>query len=362
MIATELQGTNQFGNEVKAKMHKRNGTTGPVVFNEPLYEWITVFIPALNNTFGSEMAQDFSFGGTPVGVHNGLDSVFWTATNISGNKFSFNSAEQFNTGAASIKANRPAVNNVMQMDNGSDIDLSNYVALTLYIFVLNNWASGDSYQLYGWDTATGTQVGDAVFLEDLFNESEFNEWHKIAIPLERMSLEEATVDAFRIECISTQNQSPVFYIDDFQIEETGNTQTFSLEANEGFLLEINKVIFSIVDGLDTRLADASTLNLSYNKFMALNELDTGLLIQNVKNGEIQFGGVFKTVGSFIKSGYELKNVISDGTNTCITLESDLGTPVVVDSRTNDSLNFALSDDLSGLETMSVLYKGRAREL
>ena len=360
MIATGLRGTDQFGNEANAKLHKRNHSTGLITYTDTLHEWVPVFIPAINNTYGTEMAQDFSFGGTPVPVHDGIDSVLWTGTNETGNKFTFNSTDQAHSGSNSIKANKPAVNNVMQLDNGSGIDMSNYTALTMYIYVSSNWSGGDSMSIYGWDTGTGLQVGDAVFLEDYFNESDFNTWHKIVIPLGDIAVTASTLDAIRIECVSTLGQSPIFYIDDVQIEETGNTQTFSLAAGEGSMIEVNQISFAIVAALDTTLLNATMPNISYNQFLGLPALDNGLLFQSIKNGQVQFGGGAKTVGQLIKGGSTLKNVICDGTNTCITLESDFGSPTIVDARTNDSLNFILSDDLSGLISMSVLYKGRAR--
>ena len=359
MIPIGIQGVNQFGSKANADLHKHNGNTGLVVYSEPLHEWVPVFIPASNDNFGIEMAQDFSFGGTPVDIHDGTDSVAWTGSNISGNKFIFDSTDQAYAGTKSIKANKPAVSNIIQFDN-STINMANYVALSMRIFVASNWGQNDSYELYGWDTGTGTQVGTGVFLEDLFNETEFSKWHKIVIPLDSMGLAASTVDAFRIECVSTGGQSATFYMDEFQIEETGNTQVFSLKPGKDSMIEVNSITFSIVAALDTRMADATTLNLSYNQFLGLPALDNGLLLLSTSNGVVTFGGTARTIGDLIKGGATLKNVISDGTNTCITLESDFGSPTILDARTNDSLDFILSDDLSGLISMSVLYKGRAR--
>ena len=284
MIPIEIQGANQFGNQTKANLHKHNGNTGVVVYSEPLHEWSPVFLPAFNPTFGAEMAQNFSFGGTPEGVHNGLDSVLWTATNEAGNKFSFNSTDQAHSGAQSIKANKPAVNNVMQIDNGSNIDLSNFKALTMFIYVSNSWGTGDSFSIYGWDTASGQTIGNEVFLEDFFNETDFGQWHKVVIGLDDLGLSSATIDSFRIECVSTSGQSPTFYIDDFQIEETGNTSIFTLTTGNDTLMEVHQISFSIVAPLDIRLADATTTNLSYDKFLNLNALDNGLLFQSMQKG------------------------------------------------------------------------------
>ena len=325
-----------------------------------LRDWSTVFAVAFNDTFGIEMAQDFAFGGTPVGIHDGIDLVLWTGTEVVGNKVTFSSADRANTGSFSVKIDNASVSDITQFDKGSDIDLSNYIAITLFINVDKDWAGGDSISIYGWDTGLGQVVGNLVFLEDYFSEGVFSMWHKLSIPLPDMGLSNSIIDAFRIEIVSKEGKSPKFYIDDFQVEETGATAVFSISAENGALFEVNQISFAIAGPLDTTLVNASMPNLSYDAFLNLPELDNGLLFQSIINGEVIFGGATKTIGDLIRGGAALKNVISDGTNTHITLELHFGTPLVVDSRTDDKLQFILSDDLSGLISLSVLYTGRSR--
>ena len=54
-----------------------------------------------NDTYGAEMAQDASATGTPINVHDGIDSVYWTATSIAGT-FVFDSSDQAQDGFNSI--------------------------------------------------------------------------------------------------------------------------------------------------------------------------------------------------------------------------------------------------------------------
>ncbi|HUU35357.1 MAG TPA: hypothetical protein VMW48_14935, partial [Vicinamibacterales bacterium] len=37
-----------------------------------------------NDTYGADMNVNVAFGASPVGVHNGIDSVLWTGSAISG--------------------------------------------------------------------------------------------------------------------------------------------------------------------------------------------------------------------------------------------------------------------------------------
>lgn len=359
-IPVEIEGTDQHGRTARVALREHDGEMGLVVFTDALHDWTPIFLPAFNDDFGVEMAQDFAFGGSPVKVHDGIDAVLWTGSSITGGKFQFSNTDRFHSGIRSVRTDNASVGDVAQFDKGSIIDLTNYVALTMYINVDKDWKGGDSISIYGWDTATNLIVGNQVFLEDYFNETEFDEWHKVTIPFVDMGIATSSIYAFRMQIISKEGKSPKFYIDDFQVEELGVPQVFYLKPREGTVIEIHQLAFSITAALDTRLLNATTLNLSYDKFMNLAALDNGLLFQRVANSEVIFGQVIKTIGAALRGGASIKNIISDGTNTQLTIETDFGSPLLLDSRTNDSMNFILSDDLSGLITMSVLYKGRER--
>lgn len=244
------------GTDLSASVKEKSGINGLVVYNQELQEFEVLFSAAFNETFGIEMAQDFSFGGTPDGIHNGTDSVLYTAAAISGTKFTFDSTDQANSGTKSIKSNKAQVGNIMEFDRGSDVDLSNFVAITLFVYVDNGWspASADSVTIYGWDTGTASQIGDAVVLEGFFNETTFGFWQKITIPLEDMTLSSATVDAFRVEIVARSGGGALFYIDDMQVEETGAAAIFKVQAPIGLFYIIQSISFSFVDALNTTLA------------------------------------------------------------------------------------------------------------
>ncbi len=364
MINVEIQGADNTGRVLRTTMIKRNGEQGPVVFTEALRQFDSVLQPAFNPMFGIEMARDFSFGGTPVGIHDGIDSTLWTASAIVGAKYTFDSTDQANSGTKSIKTDKANVGHVMELDRGSDLDLSAYVAITLFVYVDNGWSPGssDSVEIYGWDTGTSMQIGDAVMLEDFFNETVFGTWHKVTIPLTNMSLESATIDALRVEIVSKSGSGPLFYIDDMQVEQTGDSATFKVEAPAGKLFLVENISFSFVDALDTALLNNSMYNLSYDKILGEAALATGIVFQRSRKGVILFSASIKTIGDSIKFGATLKNVISDGTNTCITLETVFGEPLMIDPRSKDSISIILSDDLSGLISFTSIAKGKTRNI
>ena len=51
-----------------------------LTLNERFLKFNPEFHQFLNADFGSNMNQNVAFGGTPVGVHNGIDTTLWTPT------------------------------------------------------------------------------------------------------------------------------------------------------------------------------------------------------------------------------------------------------------------------------------------
>lgn len=362
-IPVEIEGADNEGRVLRQTMIKRNGEQGPVVFIDPLREYEANTAFAFNRNFGIEMARDFSFTGTPVGVHNGIDSTLWTAVSVIGTKYTFNSTDQFNSGAASVKSNKASVGNVMEFDRGSNLDLSNYVAITMYIYVDNGWSPSntDSMSVCGWDTATLAIVGVAVRIEDYFNETEFGIWQKVTIPLGDMALSGETIDAIRIEVIARSGGGPLYYIDDFQIENTGGSEIFKAEAPRGKKFLVESLSFLFIDALDTTLASNSMPNLSYDKILGLPTLPNGIVFQRTSKGEVLFSANIKSISDSIRSGGNLKNIISDGTNTSITLETVFMEPLVLDARKADAISIIISDDLSGLISFTAVFRGKTRD-
>ena len=155
----------------------------------------------VNDTYGPVMNVNGAFGGAPVLIHNGVDDVAWTMSEPVGTKWVADSAVRYHSGAASMSFTNGNVNDVMQVINnvgpGNDIDLDgNYVALTMWINVDQNWDDGDCFELYAF--VGGVLVGNAVHLEDYFDIDLEDVWQYINIPLTDMGIEASSIDAIRI--------------------------------------------------------------------------------------------------------------------------------------------------------------------
>lgn len=363
-IPVRISGTTEGGVVRDADIHRSNGDSGLVVFTEPLREKDILFQFALNSTLGFEMAIDASFGGTPDLVHDGIDNVGWTASAISGSKFTFNSTDQANTGTQSVKTANASLGDVMQFDKGSDINLASYAAISMFIYVGSGWGSGstDSFSLYGWDVGTGTQEGSAVLLEDYFNEVQFGEWQRLTIPLTDMGIEGTSLDGFRIEATTKTGSGPTFYIDDFNVQETSGASHFDIVAPKGTVYEINEVDFTIIDAHSTVLASNSMLNLSYDTFLGQAKLTNGIGFSRIRKGVSLFSASLTCLADSLRGGARLVNPISDGTNTSITLATDFVTPVFLEAKEDDKIRITVADDLSGFISFTAVAKGSVRQV
>ena len=301
----------------------------------------------LNDTNGSNMAVNAAVSGTPEGVHDGTDSTLWTGSNITGSSVTFDSTTRPNNGTKSVEVDTPALNDVWQFDKGSDLTVSSYNTLSFFINVDKGWDGGDSIEIYGWDTTPvlGGVQGVAVAIEDYFNETNFDTWQQVIIPLSDMNLTSGTIDALRMGYVAQgSGQRPTFYIDDMQFEETGGAVEYSLGLTRGKNFRIHRLTFSIADTGTGGTAKA------YNQIGAIAALTVGTSLMIEKDGEQLLNLTIKQLSDMLDVGFTISNVVDDGTDTYmnVTIDFSQDRPLVLNTSTLDELTVTLNDDLSGL--------------
>jgi len=249
-----------------------------VVATRDLKTYINTILPFLNSTYGANMNQNCAYGGVPEKVHDGTDSVLWAGSSIVGAKFTFDSADQSHGGTKSVKIDAAEINDIMQFAKGANLTVSNYVALTMWIYVDKDWKAGDSIKVYGYDVGVG-QVGNSVNLEDYFAWSDYDTWHQIAFPLTDMGLTSGTIDALRIEIVAKEGKSPKFYLDDIQFEQSGTPAEFCIEPTKGTWLHVQGLTIVMADATPSILADGTMPYLAYDKLLGVTALTIGILFQ-----------------------------------------------------------------------------------
>ena len=260
---------------------------------------------------------------------------------------------------ASVETDNAALNDIMQFAKGSDLTLTNFVAVTLRIYVDSDWQVGDSLTFCGYDTGLGVIVGNTVNLEDYFDFGNFDTWHSLVLPLGDLGIEAATtVDAFRISFAAKVGaKSPLAYFDRIQLEEFGGFQTFEFDLATDERFHIEELVFSYADALAGTVANGTMPGISYNQILGLTALPNGFVITRSKGGKTLFSATIKSLGDHISAGAVLENQMSDGTNTFVTLKAAFARPLIITGDTEDNLKITITDDMSGLLQFRVAARG-----
>jgi len=321
---------------------------GALVYTHPAQKYtrqVKVFINAEN---GADMAVDASFGGTPVGVHNGTDSAWWTGSTIVGAAADFANPDHPHAGTNAVEWIPTAIGSIIQFNKGSTIDLTAYEAITMWIYIDRRWETGDNVTFYALDLAGGALIGNTINLSAYFDPTNFDVYQKLAIPLSDMGIDSSTIQYLRMELTASSGKAAEIYIDDFQIEETGGL-IYDLDLTSGAVFEMDQFRIQITNNI------AGT-NLEYEKLMGLT-LNTGLTYSRTRLGEIAFSANLKSLEDLAFGGLDIANTITNGTNTSIIFQQNLNYPITLDKLT-DGLRIEISEDLSSLITLRAYVYGR----
>ena len=348
------------GTDVKVNSDKGEDV-GLVVATRPHKTFTSRAAFLTNPTYGREMNQDAAFGGTPLLIADG-DSTPWTFAQ-SGTKFTEASTDRAYAGSASVKSAKAPVGDYAEFTNqaggaGTDIDMTNYVAFSMWINVDNNWTAATEVQFQG--VVGAALAGNAVDLSDYFDYAQQDTWHFIIIPMADLGLSTTLIDAVRITQGSKGGpRGPTYYVDVLTLENTGGSIAYSVKPTAGTWFNINVFHIAMVDALAATLASGTMPALSYDKFlgMASNE---GLKLEVYRDNVLVSGSSFRlgNLGDMLSMpDAEITNAIGDGTNTAISVERHQDCPMILKSEENDELRVTLEDNFSVLLMMRFSVMG-----
>ena len=313
-----------------------------------------------NDDYGANMNIDVVASGTPVKVYN-ADDALWTATDIvGGGKTTFASGDQDHTtgGGDSLKVDNAPVDDVYQLDKGSDLNCTLYSSITLWVYVDKDWKALDVVDFYGWDTGLGSQIGDAVDLSNYFNFLDYDIWQKLVIPLTDMGALSAstTLDALRVRQAAKEGKAPKYYLDDIQFEEVGTVTPveFCVEPDKGTWLHIESMQIIMADAYSPVLENSTMPKIPYNALLGVAKLDSGITYRRIENGEVRNSSSIKQFLDMLSfSNSEVSGYGSDGTNTWVTIHITFNEPIILKAENEDRLCLIVNDDLSGLLELKV---------
>ena len=354
-ILSDGAGTNGSASVVS----QEDTPAGLMVYTKEYDQIIGQIKIALNSTYGADMNKNVAFSGTPDGVHNGADSVLWTASALSGT-WTFNSTAQAFSGTRSVDATATVNNDEAQFQRGSTINLSSYVAFTGAIYI-SSWASANKNVQIRFRNA-GVDVGTSINLSTYINTAVIGSWQTFAIPVSAFGVTTGTVNQVVVRTISTGGGAPPdYYLDVLQFEEQGSA-TYTIEPDANSIYQVSSLRVTMIDGYDSTLASNSVPKITYNTLLGVSSLTNGISIRLTTDGVVRFSGIFKQHSDFMSLPRMTMQSSGDGTNTMVNYDMELYPPFIMDARTNDKFEVTLSDNLSGLLYFRIYSRGGKIEL
>jgi len=339
--------------------HGDKGIHGQVVLTEPFRDLQATGLPALNPTYGIEMAIALPTDtGTPdVTMFTETDTGDWVFSQISGTGASVSTTRP-QTDSNSIEWAPANLGDVIQLNNGADLDSSLYTNISFGINVDRRWGVGDDCQFYCVDTGTGLDVGSRVNLSDYFDPATVDTWSGVVVPFTDLATAGATFNAVRWEITPQSGAAPEFFIDDVNLKAGGEPQVFRLEAAKGERIYLHGVRISMMDDIAATQLNGTVIGLKPRDFMGVSRLANGILVRRRRNGETLFVATMHDIKDLVtNTGAEVRNAFGDTGQTLITFEAAFTDPVLIEGPPDDNhLDFILQDDLNGLTSLTFWAK------
>ena len=332
-LPVEIEGVNKDAEVVVAGVDNRRGRQpGAIVAFRSLDESLTTVAPLLNSTFGANLNQDVSFGGTPEIIHNGATSTEWTGNIITGD---WNLAD---AGKITLTAGSDNDSVTFAEETPTTIDIANFTALTGKID-LDTYSQVTNDFLIQFDLA-GVAVGDALSLNGFIDSGNFNE-QSFAIPKADFNFGTTVVDGFTITLTRSGGARPTVKFDDIQLEQTGTPLTFTYRPTGDGMTRL--LALKII------MADNVTVPSSYNAFFGDSALPIGITVSATSEGQIVFTGSFTRLADFISVANSTFQDSIGAADSWMSINIPfLSHPVILNGALSDSVEFTINDNLSGL--------------
>jgi hypothetical protein len=325
------------------------------VATEPYHTYAAAAVLFTNPTYGLDMNYNFSnegAGNSNEIIHNGIDSVEWTASAIVGGSWTFNSTANPDTGTKNIELSVGAIGDTAQFDRGSNVTMDNHTGISGRIYITTQGNPNANLAIYAWDTTTSSIVGTAVDIFDYVDVGTLLVYQTFAIPLADMGLTGATFDAIRIEQAGVIGGT-IADLDNITLNDpTGGTAigttVYTMQPGKSSRWLLHGFIVNMADAYAGTVTDGTMPGLSYDALLGESALSSPILYQVYDNDIVTFAATFNKMIDFFLFGNPRFSSASDGTNTWLNIYVGLNSPIVLNGDENDRITLTLSDDLSGL--------------
>ena len=357
-IDVEISGADQNGDSATTTLVNRKKQIGPVVYTDELLQYKQRSLLFFSDEGSRDLNIDGGFGGTPELIHNGTDSVEWTAVATVGT-WDFASTTQANTtygGTKSIEALNMSDGDTATISKGSDLAFANFTAVTGFIYLTRFNQSFQEILISFTDN--GILVGTSMDLMNFVDGGLLNVWQKFSISKASLGQNGTSVDALVIQFTSTGGSAPRAYFDDIRVEESGGV-VFTARPPNGNTVIFDRYEFLFADALAGTVADGTMAGLDHNKILGLTSLTNGFAFQRVAEGVPQVSLVMRNFGDMMGFTFNPEPVpFSDGTNTIIKMVALLPEPAVLNGKSGDKVTVTINDDMTGLTIFRIILIGK----
>ena len=256
--------------------------------------------------------------------------------------------------AASIDAIATTNGDLATFTRSSAIDADSYNSISGCIYLTTYNDTGNEIQLSL--QLAGAINGSVMNIGDFIDTSSLDVWQEFTIPLVTLGAV-GNFDELLIQTVRTSGQPPNYYIDMIQVEEAGSI-VYLAEPDKGSRYEFDNIDMLFTATLDTRLADATMPNLTYNKLLSLTRLTNGITLRFTSAGNIQFSGTFRDYSEILFAAFQPVAMACDGTFTILKLNATLSELARMNASDVDKIEIIISDDLSSLLQFRANIRGR----
>ena len=317
---------------------------GLVVSTQERESYQPLSIPLVDSSGSPLMNVDGSAGGASDGIHDGTDSVLWTASALSGT-WDFASTAQAKAGTRSIDATGTTGGDQALLSRGSAITAGTYTVFTGSIYLTSfNAAKNEitvQFRLAGVPDGIDVNIGDYIDAGTL------NAWQDFSIPLSIAGVS-GDIDEMVVTTVVSSGSNPNYYLDELKLQESG-ALAYSTNLTEGQKVQYKRVDFTIADNVTV---------VSYDALLGLAALSNGITFRRVNNSEVITAGSISTLGDMLAGGGTITDQVTDTTNTMLKISLMFEEWATLNESNGDALEVVVNDDLSSLLDFKVFIIGR----
>lgn len=340
---------------------KTKGTPNAlVVANRDLYSYENAVKFFTHPLYGFNLARDFTTGGgSEECVHNGLDTVCWTAAALSG-PWVFNSTTEAHPPSSQSIEGATGHLDTASLTRGSTLTLTDVNSLEGWIYLTSWTGTKQNIELHFY--LAGNPVGNSVLLSNYVNTANVGNWQKFTIPFTDFALVGLDVDELQITTYDSGVGGISYFLDDIMITFTTGgtglgTQTFTCIPDDNTWLYCMELNFMLADAISAIQTDSTMHKIDYNSFMGLT-LESGIIYQRIVKTEIDLSLTVKNLSDIIQvPGSNLKTAWYE-TEMFLLFNVKFLQPIELRADRADELRVILSDDYSDLSMFKLVIGGR----